>query len=263
MVIRCFRRLYRSIAVLLWAVFHGLVSIPIRYLYEKNHCILRMTRQTQIWGSGLAYILGIKVNVHGDCEPYLRNGGLIVANHQSYTDVFVHASVFGARFTPKIEIRNWPVLGWYVDLIRPIWIDRKSKQASANAMQLFRETLNNKIPLIVYPEGTTTDGRNGLLPFKTTSFETVVGTQIPIQPMISLYHPADGEIHPCWVGNAELMPHLWEFLGNSKTVCDIYILPQVMPRDLNRKELAAEVRDLMMKSYEEHFQPDRRKEYGE
>lgn len=249
---RILRRIYRVIALFLWGSWHGIYSLPIRYLYKEDHSISRMALQTKYWGGGIVKILGIRTVVHGSPEEYQKTGGLVVANHQSYVDVFLHASIFGLRFTPKKEIKSWPILGWYTDMTRPIWVDRDSRQASGGLMEQFRDTLRHKVPLIVYPEGTTSDGRSGLKAFKTTPFETVCGTDIPIQPVISIYHPAPGDMHPAWYGDATFLPHLWALLGNRKSTADVYILPLIYPEGRNRKQLAKVVRDAMLKAYCEH-----------
>ena len=249
---RTLRRIYRVIALFLWGSWHGLYCLPIRYLYKEDHSIKRMALQTKYWGGGIVKILGIRTIVHGSPEEYQKTGGLVVANHQSYVDIFLHASIFGLRFTPKKEIKSWPVLGWYTDMTRPIWVDRDSRQASGALMEQFRDTLRKKVPLIVYPEGTTSDGRSGLKEFKTTSFETVCGTDIPVQPVISIYHPAEGDMHPAWYGDATFMPHLWALLGNRRSTADVYILPQIYPEGRNRKQLAKVVREAMLKAYCEH-----------
>jgi len=249
---RTLRRIYRLIALFLWGSWHGIYCLPIRYLYKKDHSISRMALQTKYWGGGIVKILGIRTVLHGNPEEYKKTGGLVVANHQSYVDIFLHASVFGLRFTPKKEIKSWPVLGWYTDMTRPIWVDRDSKQASGALMEQFRDTLRKKVPLIIYPEGTTSDGRSGLKEFKTTPFETVCGTDIPIQPIISIYRPAEGDMHPAWYGDATFMPHLWALLGNRRSVADVYILPLIYPEGRNRKQLAKAVREAMLKVYCEH-----------
>jgi len=249
---RILRRIYRVIALFLWGSWHGIYSLPIRYLYKEDHSISRMALQTKYWGGGIVKILGIRTIVHGSPEEYRKTGGLVVANHQSYVDVFLHASIFGLRFTPKKEIKSWPILGWYTDMTRPIWVDRDSRQASGGLMEQFRDTLRHKVPLIVYPEGTTSDGRSGLKEFKTTPFETVCGTDIPVQPVISIYHPAPGDMHPAWYGDATFMPHLWALLGNRKSTADVYILPLIYPEGRNRKQLAKAVREAMLKAYCEH-----------
>ena len=249
---RTLRRIYRVIALFLWGTWHGVYCLPIRYLYKEDHSIRRMALQTKYWGGGIVRILGIRTIVHGTPADYQKTGGLVVANHQSYVDIFLHASIFGLRFTPKKEIKSWPVLGWYTDMTRPIWVDRDSKQSAGNLMEQFRDTLRKKVPLIVYPEGTTSDGRSGLKEFKTTPFETVCGTDIPVQPIISIYHPAEGDMHPAWYGDATFMPHLWALLGNRRSTADVYILPLIYPEGRNRKQLAKAVREAMLKAYCEH-----------
>lgn len=253
MILRIFRRLWRIPALLLWSIGHGVYCLPIRYGFEETRSIRRMARQIKFWAAGICWILGIRARVHGNPHAYEAAGGLVVSNHLGYVDIFLHASVFGLRFTPKSDLRKWPILGWYTDLTRPIWVDRKSKQASARMMDLFRETLQDKIPLIIYPEGTSTDGKSGILPFKTTPFAPVVGTDIPIQPIVVVYRIKDGQADPAWYGDMTFLPHFWKLLGSPGVVADVYLLPLIHAQGRDRKELAQFVRSEMLKTYEAHL----------
>lgn len=251
---KAFRRLYRLPLLILWLLYQALRSLPLRYQKDQDESVRRMAQQMQIWAKVLLKIFAIKVNIHGDPEPYRKSGGLVVSNHMGYVDVLVHSTLYGMRFAPKAEVQNWPFFGWYTGLSNPIWVDRASRSKSRQVLEEFRRTLLLKVPLIVYPEGTTTDGLHGLLPFKSTAFETVVGTDIPVLPLVTFYRPeGKDDMNPAWFGNAEFLPHLWQLLGNKKTVADIYILPMIQAGNDDRKTFAAKVYHEMEQVYLQHI----------
>lgn len=250
LLLRGFRRLFRIPAIFFWAAGNAFFVLFGRPFFRNRG--VRLAEQTRIWAAGLAAILGIEVRLHGKSNR--EDGGvsgLVVSNHTGYVDILTEAAAFGMRFTPKIEIRSWPVIGAYVQLSEPVWIDRSSPRKSGKTLEEFRETLRQGIPLLVYPEGTSTDGRSGLKPFKSTSFETVVGTDIPIQPVLLFYRTGKKDISPAWYGDMTLLPHLWKLLGNGKSRCDIHLLePYRAPAGADRKQIMTEVRDRMAAEYD-------------
>jgi 1-acyl-sn-glycerol-3-phosphate acyltransferase len=209
--------------------------------------IKRVSFCTRYWGASVAWILGIKVKVTGDADNF--SGGLIVSNHLGYIDVFVHASLFPIRFTPKADIRKWPLLGHYVGVSRPIWIDRSSRHKSHKTAKEFEATMAHGIPLLVYPEGTSTDGLHGVLPFKSTAFESVTDKKFPILPILITYKPTEDGKPVAWYGDMTMLPHLWRVLGYRSITAEVHILPQVVPAGQNRKELAAQVHKIMAIAY--------------
>lgn len=214
--------------------------------WDAVACSARHARE---WARGSARIFNFEIEVHGDPQQF--PGGLIVSNHQGYLDILTHAAIFPIRFAPKMEMRKWPVLGPFVAQSRPIWINRTSRQKSKEAADEMIATLEHKINLLVYPEGTSTDGEHGLLPFKSTPFEAAVEAGCRIQPLLTFFSSGDPNAYPlAWFGHAALFPHIWRILGLSHVKADVYILPVVEPvPGENRKELAARVHELMCAEY--------------
>lgn len=204
---------------------------------------------TRFWARGSARIAGHRVTVYG--EPEAFDGGLIVSNHLGYLDIVAHASVFRIRFAPKKEIRSWPLLGFMISLNRPVWIDRKSRQKSKEAADEMAATMQNGVAMLVYPEGTSTDGEHGLLPFKSTPFEAAAELALPIQPTLLFYEGVPKQTEPlAWYGDQELLPHVWRILGLKEIKMRVYVLPVVYPEPgEDRKALALRVHDLMEREY--------------
>ncbi len=246
-----FRKIGRILLLTPWLVFMAVYSAPVRLRRDPWAVIYGMTRMIRLWGRGLLRIFNIRLKVFGDVDSCY--GSLIVSNHMGYVDVFVHAAVFGLRFCPKIEVRSWPVLGWYTSLTHPIWIDRSSRLKTQKSLEEFRDSLEHHIPLIVYPEGTSTDG-TGILPFKSSLFEVVQDGKFAIQPILTLYRVPEGADSPCWYGDLALFPHLWRLLGIPRTDAEVYILPPIMAEGRDRKELAVITRDAIEKAHEKYRQ---------
>lgn len=242
------RRILRCFLLSIWLVFMGMVSLPFRFGGWGS--IRRVCSCTRLWGAGIARLIGMRIRVSGDISSF--KGGLIVSNHQGYLDIIAHAAVFPIRFSPKSDIRNWPFMGWYLGISRPVWVDRGSKQKSAGLKREFVETMRHDIPLIIYPEGTSSDGKNGILPFKSTPFAAVADTELPILPVVTVFAdpPEGGEL--AWYGpgsDATLLPHVFRILGYRRIDVELRILPVVYPEGRGRKELAEYVHGIMEREY--------------
>lgn len=214
------------------------------YLHRNWYGQKKLSVTTRQWANGEAWIFGLKVKIHGDIS---KHSGLIVSNHVSYMDIMLLGSIFPLRFAPKDDIKSWPVLGWLISLSRPVWINRSSKQASIKVLNDFKETVNNGISLITFPEGTTTSGLAELLPFKSTIFETAIADNLPVYPVLIKYE--DDSI--AWYGDGDpLLIHAWKILSKWHIKAHLYLLPPIMPeKDTNRKDFSV----LVYKQMNENF----------
>ncbi len=246
-----FRRLYRTSLLLLWFVTMFFYALAVRFICGKGGyaATKRLTNAARVWGSGLSKILNIKIKVYGNTD---KVHGLIVSNHLSYVDILVTATVFPLRFTPNSDIANWPFLGWFIRCSKPIWIDRKSKQSSKKTLQEFINTLRNNINLIIFPEGTTTDGKNGLLPFKSTTFEAAVKGNLPVYPIL-IHYKEDLDHLVSWYGDVTLLSHLWKVFGMKEIEAEVHILNPIPPSSKCRKDYSAEVHKIMNAEYRKRY----------
>ena len=239
-------RVYRIAAILLWSVIVGLLTLPYQ-LINGWKSIGRIAYFTHLWSGGIAKIINLRVKVYGRIPG--APGGLIVSNHLSYLDVIAYGSIFPLRYAPKSEISEWPVLGWYIGLSRPIWTNRKSRQASKKVLRDFAKTMSRGMYLIVYPEGTSTDGKGGILPFKSTPFEAAITKNSRILPALIRYNERIGEPTVCWYGDMTLLPHIWRVLKLRSIESELRFLQPVFPDGMGRKELAGYVHKVMSREY--------------
>lgn len=243
-----FRLVYRLFLTVLWFSFIAIGNLKFLFMKDWNR-VQRAVKYASFWARGLAKIMNLKINVIGDPKSF--KGGLIVSNHLGYLDILAHGSIFPIRFTPKSDIQKWPLLGSFVNINRPIWIDRNSRQSSKDIFKAFQDTMKNNIQLLVYPEGTSTSGKEGIKPFKSTAFETVLDDNIPILPVLLHYRQPENQPTVCWYGDMAFLPHILQVFKLPSIHVDLHILDPVYPEGRSRKELAKYVHSLMSVKYKE------------
>jgi len=109
---------------------------------------------------------------------------VVVANHQSNADPFLLANLpWDMRWIAKEELAKWPVAGWAFKWGGDIFFRRGHRPSIVRMMKACRETLDNGLSLMIFPEGTRSrDGE--LLPFKAGAFSLAVEKQVPILPVV-------------------------------------------------------------------------------
>ena len=241
-MMRFLRTVWRSFLLIGWFLICALIALPGKFL-GKREALRRNLGITRLWARVAARILNMHIKVIGDPDSF--EGGMIVSNHQGYIDILVSASVFALRFAPKVQIRSWPFLGWFVSMNFPIWIDRESRAKSAEVATELEWTLQEKLSMLVYPEGTSTDG-SGLLPFKSTPFEPVVKLQLPVLPILIRYVETPDRYPLAWYGDFSFLPHVGCLIGRKRIDATMEILPAVRPEPgESRKELANRIHAIM------------------
>jgi len=154
--------------------------------------------------------LGIEYTVEG-VPP---SSGLVVANHLSYLDILIFSAAVPCFFVAKAEIANWPFFGIATRSGGTIYIDRSSRASANKVAAVIAERLDLPVPILFFPEGTSSDG-SSLLRFHTRLFEPAVRAKAPVTAAAVRYILQDGtpERELCWFGDAPFLPHLWKALG--------------------------------------------------
>jgi len=170
----------------------------------------------------LRTIVGIRITVQGDLELLDIEGAVITGNHLGYLDGFVLGSLFPVIFITKGEVRRWPVIGLWTALCGTIYIDRQRKGKITLAVEEIIERLDQKANILIFPEGTSTNGDH-LLPFQTAPFAAPLRAHAQVLPLTIIYRRIDGEPVSAknrdkvyWYGDMDFMPHFWGVMGLKK-----------------------------------------------
>lgn len=194
-------------------------------------------------------LFGIRVVVQGQPMP---PPCLLVANHISYLDIIVMASIMPISFVAKAEVARWPLFGTLARLQRTVFIDRRPAKAAEGQGAIAARLQAAPQHLVVFPEGTSSDG-NRVLPFRRAMFQAALeqAGNITVQPVaISCTAmeglPADRSARMAYAyfGDISLLPHLWHFAHLLSTEVRVSFLP---PLDLaqypDRAQLARAAED--------------------
>jgi len=113
-----------------------------------------------------------------------RHPYVVVSNHESFVDILLISHLpFEMKWLSKVELFRIPVLGWLMRLARDIPVKRGEGRSAIEAMQACRRKLEEKLSVMIFPEGTRSP-TDDMLPFKDGAFRLAVDTQTPILPLV-------------------------------------------------------------------------------
>jgi 1-acyl-sn-glycerol-3-phosphate acyltransferase len=195
------------------------------------------------FGRAQCWLLGVRLKFVG--RP-AGGATLYVSNHCSWLDVPVLMARVDARFVAKAELAHWPLFGLFARLGGTIFVSRKRQGTGAEA-EAMTQNLAAGHGLILFPEGTTSDGAR-VLPFRS-SFFAVAGQAARVQPLTVVYDRAGG-LPACrrdrpitaWYGDMETASHAWSLLRRTGIRATLVLHEAFPPAHLpNRKTMAIEV----------------------
>ena len=149
--------------------------------------------------------LGVETQVEGT-RP---SAGLVVSNHLGYLDILVFAAVFPCVFVAKSEVRFWPLIGFMARMAGTVFVDRESSADSRRVAGEMAVVLREGLPVVLFPEGRSSDGSQ-VLRFHTALFEPAVAAQQPVTPAHIGYEISEGTVanDVAYWGDMTLPPHV-------------------------------------------------------
>lgn len=192
-------------------------------------------RLTQAWNRRLLRILGVQLRLHG--QPATASGRMTVANHVSWLDIPLIAACEPTRFVAKSEIRHWPIAGWLANAAGTFYI-RRGKGGARPLLEHLIPHLQAGGAVTVFPEGTTTDGRQ-VLPFHARLLSAPQAASSWVQPVAIRYGAGhDGRAVAPFIGDDALFPHILRLLREPALQIDVTYCAPIAAAAYERDELA-------------------------
>ena len=190
-------------------------------------------------------IFGIKIKTFGKVS--INFPILLISNHASYLDIIILGSLFKTSFIAKKEISKWPLLGILAKLQNTIFIDRRVSSLKNQENKIIKH-LNEKKNLVIFPEGTSSDG-NRVLPFKSSLFnifEKNLNSKILVQTITIVYKKINGipmnrieRKNITWHSNMDLIPNIFNVLKKLSIEVEVIFNDEFLPsKEYDRKKLA-------------------------
>jgi 1-acyl-sn-glycerol-3-phosphate acyltransferase len=220
-----FRALRRAVALAV-----ALAACVVSYWLLRIRCrITLVQRAGWLHGAacGVLRACDIRATVHGQPPTH----GLVVANHLSYLDIVIISSVMPCFFVSKAEIGRWPYFGRAARTGGTMFINRGSRASTVEVVRQIADRLKLPVPILLFPEGTSTDGSQ-VLRFHSALFQPAIVASAPVTAAAVRYVLQDGarERDLCWFDDSLFLPHLWKALGTSGFSAEVtFGEPRVYP----------------------------------
>lgn len=193
------------------------------------------------------WILGLQVRIEGQPAPHPPGRPVVfVANHSSWLDVLVLGAVLEAAFVSKAEVGTWPLIRTVARLGRTVFVSRRRSAAGREANEMAARLAEGD-SLILFPEGTTSDGAR-VLAFRSALFGAIDpnGPPILVQPVSLVFDRLNGlplsrkmRFHFAWYGDMDIGRHAVCIAAEPHGRASVLFHAPLDPRDFaSRKALA-------------------------
>jgi 1-acyl-sn-glycerol-3-phosphate acyltransferase len=221
--------------VWLWLDLLLLLPLPKLRRAGRNLCF-------RSWSRLCLRVLGGRLHVVGTppSAPFF-----LVSNHLSYVDILVMAACLDAYFVAKLEIRAWPLFGTLCRSVGTIFVDRDLRRDVLRVNQLIAGVLEQRYGVILYPEGTSTQGYR-VDPFRSALLDYPARNEMPVHVAAVSYRTPPGELPAhlaiCWWGDSEFLPHVRRLLGVGRFEATL-VFREGTVVSTDRKQLAARLEE--------------------
>jgi 1-acyl-sn-glycerol-3-phosphate acyltransferase len=231
------------------AVVH--LAVPILHLSGLHHQATRVSAWVfRHWARWSARVLGACIEVEGSppSPPFV-----LASNHLGYLDIMVLASQIDCVFVSRADVAAWPVVGYLVRMVGTIFIDRDAKRDIPRVLDLVDENLAHGRGIVIFPEGTTSDGST-VLPFRPPLLEAAARSGIPVRCVSLSYRTPPGcapaNLAICWWGEMTFWAHVLRLFRLPGFVAKVSFAPDSI-HEMDRKRLATAAREIVLR----HFDP--------
>lgn len=226
-----------------------LILLPVQVLSLWGN--LRLSRKIPLmWHKMVARIIGFRVHVKGALSA--QRPLLLVANHVSWSDIVILASVAEVCFIAKKEVSEIPFAGFLARLQRSVFVTREEKRRSGEQAKTVANRLLAGDVMVLFAEGTTNDG-NSVLEFKSSLFGAAqyvvrdkLAEEVFIQPVSIAYTHCHGlkmgrleRARISWPGDLQLPPHAKDVVTRSAWDVEVTLLEPIRFDATSRRQTIA------------------------
>ena len=200
------------------------------------------------WARLFVRLMRVKIDVVGTppTPPFF-----LVTNHTGYVDVPTLRVIVEGVFVAKHEIASWPIVGGIIGNMGNIYINRQNRRDIPRAGTEVIERLQAGEGVIVFPEGTTSNGQQ-ILPFNSSFLEFAARAEIPVHYASITYKTKDGmppaSTSVAWWDDTPLTFHMTRLFSMKGFQATVRFGEGPVTSD-DRKQLARELEASMRDSF--------------
>ena len=227
------------------------------FISDPDKRLTFFTENVRQWTARALRAMNIELELVGyEKDKFATKNFLFVSNHMSYADVLIMASLMPCVFVTSVDMKETPVLGDLAEMGGSIFVERRHRGQIGQDISTMSNALRSGYNVMIYPEGTSTDGQT-VLPFKKSLLMAAVEADRDIIPVCIKYLEIDGEpfsrknAHKvCWYGDMKFAPHFLGMMTLKSVKAQLEFLPPVKVKpDSTRQELASATYQAIFKAY--------------
>jgi 1-acyl-sn-glycerol-3-phosphate acyltransferase len=192
--------------------------------------------------------VGIVMRVEGT----FPERGVVISNHVGYLDIMTLAASHRCVFVSKAEMVDVPLLGWMTTMAGTVYVERGRGGSALRAKGGMKGAADAGLPIVIFPEGTTSDGstvlkfHGGVLGQELEAGQPITAAYVSYRltedngPNVTIENDV-----AFWGDEVKLFPHIFGLLGLRGIEVTIRIAdkPIAFAADaLHRKQAAIEAR---------------------
>lgn len=231
------RRLWRLTRVIGHIAWGFVLAVALGAFWSPHRPHVQKTARR--WLAGLLGILGVELETRGAPAD---GPVLFVSNHVSWLDIPVLGAQTGACFLSKAEVRDWPLIGHLAAAAGTLFIKRGNGESGRKASEIAGHLRVGR-RILVFPEGTTTDG-TALRRFFPQLFQAPVEAGVAVQPVALRYLDENGDVDPelAFIGDDAFHTHLWSMMRRPRVRVRLDYADPLSHGEYDRDQLCREAR---------------------
>lgn len=240
------RTLYKTLLLTLFIIF-GLIMTS---LLLRNSMPTQGlgSRLSQLWHRSIIAILGVELKIAGNRE---NANVLFIPNHVTWLDISVLGALIPTHFLSKIEVKHWPVIGYLATRAGTLYLERGYHHATIAANDAMREVLEQKHNVVLFAEGTTTEGTPRK--FHGRLMQSAIDAESLVQPVAIFYpdetgHSINRDI--LYINEMHFLRSAFNILGLKKISAEIHFLTPISAVGKTRNELARYCHDRVIEIFD-------------
>jgi lyso-ornithine lipid O-acyltransferase len=249
--------------VTLIGMYAGSAALGKVRLRDRNKRLGFFSRNIGVYTRQALKAFNFEVEVIGYNAELMKNKKfLLVGNHMSYLDIFVLSAIQPCVFVTSVEMQQAFFLGDICELGGCIFIERRTRTKVDRDIGAISETLRGGHHVVIYPEGTSSDGEK-VLPFKKSLLMSAVHAGVDVMPIVLKYTEVDGQPFSrenrdklCWYGDMSFAPHFLGLFKLKKVKAELHFLdPIEIKPDADRRQIAELAYTAITNVYGQPFGP--------
>ncbi len=212
----------------------------------RRHAIIRA------WSRDVLRLTGVEVralNFPADTERPVT----LVANHVSWVDIFALNTQRACHFIAKAELRRWPLAGRLLANVGTVFINRNDRKETHRLKDVVHRLLDAGETVAVFPEGTTSLGRD-VLKFHASLLEPIVASEGEVWVVAIRYfrRPAGHGVvaeqrtdAAAYVGEMSLIESLHAIHRAEPVIAEVQFIEAINCAGLSRRDVAQRAQALI------------------